>query len=80
MRHAIPTRMSVHDLHFDPEFARRLIISLDDVEQHQVIAYDVDAGLITRYATDDAGQPIAVAGELVTEDKHGEVVVILKPI
>jgi len=80
MRHAIPTRMSVHDLTFDPEFARRLIISLDDVEQHQVIAYDVDSGTVTRYVTDAAGNPIAVAGELVTEDKHGDVVVILKPI
>jgi hypothetical protein len=52
------------------------------VEQHKVIAYDIDAGLVTRYATDDRGNVMLSrsAGEWMTEEACGEVVVILKPV
>lgn len=80
MRKAIPTRMSVHDLDYDPEFARRLIITLDDVEQQQVLAYDIEDGKITRYATGTKGDLIVANDSLSTEDVHGNVVVLLKPV
>jgi hypothetical protein len=82
MRQAIPTRMSAYDHNYDPEFARRLMISLDDIEQSDVIAYDVECGIVTRYAKDDRGNVVVseASGELITEEARGEVVVILRPI
>jgi hypothetical protein len=46
-----------------------------------VLAYDVDEGSVTRYATDEAGNFIVNrdADDFMTEEAHGDVVVILKP-
>jgi hypothetical protein len=82
MGKATPTRLSAYDLNYDPEFARRLIISLDDVERTDVVAYDVECGIVTRYAKDGAGnlKVCRATGEAITEEARGEVVVILKPV
>ena len=64
---------------FDPEIGGRLRVTLDGVVVRNVIAYDMDAGQVLRYKTDEAGQFVLnierdeVERELLT----GEVVATL---
>lgn len=81
MADAIPTRMSTLDHRYDSNLAQRLIVNVDDVEQEQVISYDVEEGVVVRYLT--VGGEVVVnrdTGDLITEEVRGEVVVVLKPI
>ncbi len=81
IRDAIPTRYSVYDLDFDAAFANRLAISVNDIHQPFVVAYDIDAGTVVRYVTDAAGHLFIDRDtkQVVTEEVRGEVVVVLKP-
>jgi len=78
---AIPTRYSVFDEDFDWDLGHRLIISLDGVEQEQVVAYDIEAGTVTRNKLNEAGEVYVdpVLEEVAKETVHGTVTVTLKP-
>lgn len=77
----IPVRGSVFDDDFDHELGRRLVISLDGAVQKQVVAYDIEAGSITRNKLNDAGEAYVdpVLEEVAKETVHGTVTVTLKP-
>ena len=51
-----PRSYSVRDPAFEPEIGRRVEVRLDGDLQRKVIAYDCDAGTLTRYALDEAGK------------------------
>ncbi|WP_159981903.1 MULTISPECIES: hypothetical protein [unclassified Novosphingobium] len=77
----IPAKGSVYDEDFDPELGRRLIISLDGVVQDQVVAYDIEAGVVTKHKVDAHGEVVVdrEREEIVKVDVHGAVTVTLKP-
>ncbi|EJL23968.1 hypothetical protein [Novosphingobium sp. AP12] len=81
MSDLIPTRYAVGDDDFDPEVGRRLIISLNGVLQDHVIAYDIEAGIVTKHKLDEAGEIIIdrEREEIVKIDMHGAVTVVLNP-
>ena len=79
MAEQAPVRLSVDDEDFDTELGRRCRVFLDGVEIDQVIAYDIDAGTVTRLRTDANGNIVAVLGEVLNDTLTGVVEVTLTP-
>jgi hypothetical protein len=52
----VPRRASIYDKDFDHELGRRIEVYLDGKLQGMVVAYDVDAGTVTRHAPDADGR------------------------
>lgn len=77
----IPTRYAIGDDDFDPELGLRLIISLDGVVQDQVVAYDIEAGVVTKNKVDAQGEVVIdrEREEVVKVNVRGAVTVTLKP-
>lgn len=81
----IPERSFVGDDGYDPDFGRRLLISLDGIEQQAVIGFDFgagpDAGMVVRYKIGDDGNYVIddVGKCLVIEHVQGDLVVTLFP-
>ena len=46
---------------------------LDDIEQHHVIAYDIDVGMVERAQLDDNEQFVRKEDEFATETVYGVV-------
>ncbi|EPR14204.1 hypothetical protein M527_29285 [Sphingobium indicum IP26] len=78
MPDTIPRRMSVDDETVDWSIAPRLSISVDGVVQDQVISYDMDAGLVVKFAVDADGKAIVGDDELVREEVRGVVTVTMR--
>ncbi|WP_397586666.1 hypothetical protein [Sphingobium fuliginis] len=78
MTDTIPRRMSVDDETVDWSIAPHLSISVDGVEQQQVISYDIDAGLIVKFAMDGEGKAVVRDDERVTEEVRGVVTVTMR--
>lgn len=74
----LPRRLNVHDVDYDPKLGALLEISLDDAEQDGVVAYDIDAGWLTRYRKDGEGRIIIWDGRGLVETVHGIVTVALR--
>ena len=74
----IPRALSVDSRDYDWNVGARLNIRLDGVVQDRVVAYDIDAGTIIRYAVDEQGRGIGIGGAWVREKVSGlvEVTVI----
>jgi len=51
-----PARYSVEQVDYDPALGARLCVHLDGVEQRRVIAYDCEAGTVTRCVLDAEGR------------------------
>ncbi len=81
----IPERLFVGDEGYDPDFGRRLLITLDGIEQQAVIGFDFggtpDVGVVTRYKIGDDGSYVIddVRECLVVEHVQGDLVVTLLP-
>jgi hypothetical protein len=76
-----PVRYSVSQRDFNREIGKRLIISLDGVEQQQVVAYDCEAGSIVALKLDDAGRVQADPANrkvALKETRFGKVTVDVK--
>lgn len=77
----IPTRYATGDYDYDPEVGCRLIISLDGAVQDRVVAYDIEAGFVTKHKVDAHGEVVVdhEREEIVKVDVYGAVTVTLKP-
>ncbi|AXB79129.1 hypothetical protein [Novosphingobium sp. P6W] len=77
----IPPRYAVGDGDFDPELGRRPIISLDGAVLDQVVAYDIEAGVVAKHGVDVHGEVVVdrEREEIVKVDMHGTATVTLKP-
>lgn len=79
---APPSRYSINQDDFDPVIGIRLVITLDGVVQDKVIAYDAEAGVVTRYQVNADGNHCIdpASGAAAVEDVAGTVTVTWKPI
>lgn len=50
-----PRAYSIGQRDYNPELARRLLVKLDGKPQTRVLAYDADAGTVTRIVTNEDG-------------------------
>lgn len=55
---APPRAYSIGQADFDPEIGRRLRISVDGVEQKEVVEYDCDAGTVLKNKLGADGRPM----------------------
>ena len=72
---APPTRLSVDDEDYDHDIGLRIRVMLDGEEANEVVAYDIERGIVTTYAKDEEGQLLIENEEYVLEDRHGDVTV-----
>lgn len=79
---ALPVRLSVYDEGYDPLPYGPLIVFLDGVEQRDVVAYDTEAGVVSRLQRDGAGKLVrGTLGQFgVIEKARGKVEVMLKRV
>lgn len=76
----LPVRLSVHDQDIDWHLAHRLTIKVDGVEQAKVVAFDTEAGTVTRLMLNEADEIMVdqEAEEAMTETMTGTVTVELR--
>lgn len=67
-----PRQLSIDSPDYDPALGVAIEVWLDGYEQHQVLAYDCDAGTVQRYKVTGFGEVFAdgdqIACEIVTGD------------
>lgn len=71
---APPRRLSTDDADYDPAVGARVLVFLDGVEQRRrCVAYDADAGTVTRAKLNEAGEIYCVGDEIAMETVSGKV-------
>lgn len=68
---APPRRLSTEDADYDSTIGMRVCVLLDGIEQRRLIAYDVDAGTVTRAKLNEAGEIYCVGDEVAMEVASG---------
>lgn len=68
-----PRHLSIDDPHYDPALGQNIEVWLDGYEQKRVLAYDCEAGSITRQKVMGFGEIVVEGGEVAKETVVGDV-------